>query len=414
MMLTLIYALNYLDRQLVSLLAEPIKHDLHLSDTQLGLVGGIVFVAFYATFGIPVGWLADRFNRVRIVSIACALWSLFTVLCGMTASLAQLVVARMGVGVGEAGGTPPSYSLISDLFGPSERATALAIYSMAVPAGAMLGVAGGGFIAAAFGWRAAFFCLGLPGLLLALLLFAFVEEPRRGGLDHRPHGQRDSQPHPPLGEAIAEFVRNPILVCIAVAGALAAFVGYAATAWFPPYLMRVKGMSLRELATYYSLVVGVAGMVGILTAGRLADRLMPRDPRWAAWLPAIAFLVSLPCWIGALWAPSWQVALVFIAVPSLVNPLFLAPTVAVVHNSVVPNRRAVSGAILLFTVNLFGLGAGPFYVGRISDLAEGRYGTESLGVGLASLIPFIGLTSGAYLLAARAIGRSSGPSAKSA
>lgn len=404
-MLTLIYALNFLDRQLLSILAEPIRRDLGLTDTQLGLLSGIVFAAFYTLFGVPVGWIADRASRVRIISFACAIWSLFTVLCGLATNFWQLALARMGVGFGEAGGAPPSYSLISDYFAPTERATALAVYSMAVPFGAMIGAALGGFIAAEYGWRMAFFCLGAPGIIMALLLAVFVKEPRRGRLDKLQMSAPAQDPLPTFGEAVADFFTNPILARIAVAGGLSAFIGYGAMSWNPPFLMRVKGMTLTEIAFYYSVVVGITGMIGTFVSGRLADILMAKDRRWAAWLPAIALFISIPFWVGVLWAPTWPIALAFLVVPSVANLFYLAPALALVQNSVAPNRRTISGAIILLIINLIGLGAGPLYIGWISDWAASRYDVSSLSVGLAALIPVIVVAIGAQLFAARAIGK---------
>lgn len=404
--LAIVYTLNFLDRQIVSILAEPIRKDLNLSDTQLGLLGGIVFALFYTTFGIPIGWLADRAKRVWIISGACALWSLFTALCGTATSFLQLALFRMGVGIGEAGGSPPSYSLISDYFKPEERGTALAIYSLGVPAGSMFGAALGGWIASEHGWRVAFFAMGIPGIVMALILLLVVREPKRGGLD--PAAALGAEGHdtpPPLFAAIGGFFGNRTLMLTAIAAGLSAFVGYAALTWNPPFLIRVKGMSLTQVAAYYSLVLGITGMIGTFAAGWLVDKLSVRDRRWFAWVPAIAFAITIPFWIGLLYAPTWQIALACIAVPALLNTCYLAPALAVVQNAVAPNRRTISGAVLLFILNIIGLGAGPVYVGRISDMAKPEYGENSLTIGFAALIPIVAITVVAHLVAAWSIGR---------
>ena len=404
-LLAVVYTLNFLDRQIVSILAEPIRKDLNLTDTQLGMLGGIAFALFYTTFGIPIGWLADRVRRVWIISGACALWSLFTALCGTATNFVQLALFRMGVGIGEAGGSPPSYSLISDYFKPEERGTALAIYSLGVPAGSMFGSALGGWIAAEHGWRTAFFVMGIPGIVMALLLLLIVKEPKRGGLDAFAEGKDSHDKPPPIFTAIAGFFSNRTLVCTAIAAGLSAFVGYAALTWNPPFLIRVKGMTLTQVAAYYSLVLGITGMIGTFAAGWLVDKLSVRDRRWFAWVPAIAFAITIPFWIGLLYAPTWQIALACIAVPALLNTCYLAPALAVVQNAVAPNRRVISGAVLLFVLNIIGLGAGPVYVGRISDMAKPEYGENSLTIGFAAVIPVIGITIVAHLVSAWSIGR---------
>lgn len=404
-LLAVVYTLNFLDRQIVSILAEPIRKDLNLTDTQLGMLGGIAFALFYTTFGIPIGWLADRAPRVWIISAACASWSLFTALCGTATNFVQLALFRMGVGIGEAGGSPPSYSLISDYFKPEERGTALAIYSLGVPAGSMFGSALGGWIAAEHGWRMAFFVMGIPGLIMALVLLLVVKEPKRGGLDALAAAGESHDKPPPIFTAIAGFFSNRTLVLTAIAAGLSAFVGYAALTWNPPFLMRVKGMSLTQVAAYYSLVLGITGMIGTFGAGWLVDKLSVKDRRWFAWVPAIAFAITIPFWIALLYAPTWQIALACIAIPALLNTCYLAPALAVVQNAVAPNRRTISGAVLLFILNLIGLGAGPVYVGRISDMAKAEYGDNSLTIGFAALIPIVGITIVAHLIAAWSIGR---------
>lgn len=403
--LMVVYTFNFLDRQILSILAEPIRNDLGLSDTQLGVLTGLAFAVFYTGFGIPVAWLADRANRVRIIAAACAVWSLFSAACGLAGNFVQLLICRMGVGVGEAGGSPPSYSLISDYFRPEDRGKGLAIYSLGVPFGSMIGSAAGGWIAANYGWRAAFYAVGLPGVLLALILLLVVREPKRGALDALAEGQASHEPTPPMGEAVARFFRNRTLVITALSSGLSAFVGYAVLTWAPPFLIRVKGMGLEEVALYYSLVLGVTGAIGTFGAGWLVDRLSRVNRRWYAYVPALAFLASIPCFIGFLLAPTWQLALLFFIGPALLNNMYLAPALAVVQNAAPPAMRTVSGAILLFILNIIGLGGGPLFVGMISDWAAGGYGERSLQVGLAALTPVIGITIAAHYLASRSIRR---------
>jgi MFS family permease len=404
-MLALVYTLNFLDRQIVAILGKYISADLHLTKTQFGLMGGTAFAVFYTVCGIPVAYLADRWNRIWIMSGACALWSLFTAACGATTNFVQIGLCRMGVGVGEAGGSPPSYSLISDYFPPNERGTGMAIYSLGVPLGSMIGAFVGGRIAEEAGWRTAFYAVGLPGVLVAIVMFLVVREPRRGGLDAVADGADGHEPAPPLLKAIGGFFGQRTLLLTAVSSALSAFVGYAALIWNPQFLELVKGMGGKEVANYYSLTLGVTGVIGTFGAGWLADRLGHKDRRWLAWLPAIGFTLSIPFWIGLIWAPSWQMSLMFMAGPLLLNNTYLAPALAVTQNAVSPARRTMTGAILLFVLNLVGLGVGPVYVGRIAESMEATRGHNSLAVGFAALLPIVVLTVLAHLAAAASIGR---------
>jgi MFS family permease len=403
--LAVVYTFNFMDRQIMSILQEPIRKELSLSDTQLGMLTGLAFALFYTTFGVLLAWAADRYKRIWIMAASCAVWSLFTAFCGMATNFAQLALSRVVVGIGEAGGSPPSYSLISDYFPPKERGVGLALYSLGVPIGSMLGAALGGAVAAQYGWRVAFIAVGLPGLLLALVMLLLVREPKRGGLDPLLAGAVAHDPAPPMLVAIAGFFANRTLVLTAISSALSAFVGYAMLNWNPSLLIRVKGMSLGEVSAYYSMVLGITGIIGTFGAGWLVDRLSLKDSRWYAWVPAIAFTLTLPALAGLVWAPSWPIALLFLAVPSLLNNMYLAPALTVVQNAVPPARRTMSGAILLFILNLVGLGGGPLYVGYISDHAKAQYGEHSLIIGFAALFPVIVLTILAHIAASLSIAR---------
>lgn len=403
--LAVVYTFNFMDRQIMSILQEPIRREMGLSDTQLGLLTGLAFAVFYTSFGIPVAWACDRFRRVNIMAAACGIWSVFTVACGFAGNFAQLAAARVLVGMGEAGGSPPSYSLISDYFPRSQRGTALAIYSLGVPIGSALGIALGGWVAAAHGWRAAFIVVGLPGILLALLMLLLIREPERGRLDPLPEGVAAHEPAGSIFSGIRTFFASRTMTLTAISSGLSAFVGYAMLSWNPPLLERAKGMALTEVAFWYALVLGVTGVVGTFAAGWLVDRLGRRDPRWYAWVPALAFTLSLPALAGLIWAPTWPIAMVFVAVPALLNNMYLAPALAVVQNAAPPARRTIAGATLLFILNLVGLGGGPVYVGRISDWAKPDWGDQSLLIGFAALAPMILLTIAAHLAAAHSIGR---------
>lgn len=403
--LAIVYTLNFLDRQIVSILGKQISAELHLSKTEFGLLGGTSFALLYTTCGIGVAYLADRMSRTWIIAAACAIWSLFTALCGTAQNFFQILLYRMGVGFGEAGGSPPSYSLISDYFPAERRGTALAIYSLGVPIGSMLGAFAGGKLALAYGWRTAFFVVGAPGIVLAVLMLLLVREPKRGGLDAVMDGAAEHPPAPPLLSAIGSFFANRTLVLTAVSSAMSAFVGYAGLVWNPQFLEGVKGMAAADVATWYALALGATGVVGTVASGWLVDRLGHKDRRWFAWVPAIAFALSIPFWFGMLWAPTWELAMLFLLGPMLMNQAYLAPALTVAQNAVAPAQRTMTGAILLFVLNLVGLGVGPVYVGWIADKMEPAHGDQALAYGYAGVIPFVVLTVVAHLAASVSIAR---------
>jgi len=403
--LAVVYTLNFLDRQIISILGKDISAELHLTKTQFGLLGGTSFALLYTTCGIAVAYLADRVSRKWIIAMACAIWSLFTALCGTAQNFTQILLYRMGVGFGEAGGSPPSYSLISDYFPASQRGTALAIYSLGVPIGSMLGAFAGGKLALAYGWRTAFLIVGAPGIILGVLMLLLVREPKRGGLDAFVGGATEHPPAPPILTAISGFFANRTLVLTAVSSAMSAFVGYAGLVWNPQFLEGVKKMAAADVATYYALALGVTGIIGTLVSGWLVDKLGKKDARWFAWVPAIAFTLSIPFWFGLLWAPTWQIAMLFLLGPMLMNQAYLAPALTVAQNAVPPAQRTMTGAILLFILNLVGLGVAPVYVGWIADTMEPAHGDQALAYGFAGVIPFVVLTVLAHVAASYSIAR---------
>jgi MFS family permease len=385
-----LYALSFLDRQLLSLLAEPIKADLNLTDTQLGLLSGFTFALFYSTFGIPVAWFADRSNRVRIVSAACALWSAFTAASGLAQNVAQLALARVGVGVGEAGGSPPSYSIIADYFPPERRALPLAIYSLGVPVGTMAGIAIGGWIAANYGWRSAFVAIGLFGCLYVLFILLTVREPARGASG----GARAS--HASFMTTLGSFWTDSVLRVTTIAGSVSAFVGYAMVSWIPALLMRSKGMTLSDMSAYYSVVGGVTATVGTLLSGHLLDRFGTNSPRVFGMIPATGFLLSAPFWIAGIAAPSWPIALVWLIVPFTLCSTYMPAVVTIVQNRVAPAQRSTASAILLLFMNIIGLGGGPLFVGFISDAAMQSGSANSLKIALLALSPFFAAAAASH------------------
>jgi predicted MFS family arabinose efflux permease len=403
--LAVVYTFNFLDRQLMSILQESIRADLHLTDTELGMVTGLAFALVYTFLGIPIAWLADRTHRVRIVAIACAVWSLFSAACGLARSFPMLALARLGVGFGEAGGSPPSYSVIADYFPPQRRGVGLAIYSLGVPLGTMFGSAVGAWIDKTYGWRSAFFAVGAPGVVLALVVLIVVREPPRGRFDVKAPGADRHAPGLPLLETIARFFGDRTLLLTAISSGLTAFVGYAMLNWSPSFLIRVRHMGREEVALYYSLMIGSTGVVGTFAAGWLVDRLSRMNRRAYALVPMLAVGTSLPFFVLFVWAPTWPLALCFLAVPALLLNMYLAPALTVIQNAVAPAQRGTSSAILLFVLNLIGLGGGPVFVGRVSDLFRPAYGVASLQMALYALAPFYVLTVIAHYAASRSIGR---------
>lgn len=402
--LGVVYAFNFLDRQILGILAQPIKTDLKLSDTDLGLLTGFMFAIFYTTFGIPVAGLADRVSRVRIIAAACALWSLFTLACGMATSFVQLAICRIGVGIGEAGGSPPAYSIIADAVPRENRGTALSLYSLGLPVGTMVGAALGGAVADAYGWRAAFVAAGLPGIGLALLVLLAVREPARGASDHRPPLIAPTAEGSLLG-AVKVFFGTPVLALTAVGAGLSAFVLYALFNWMPPYLLRIGGMTLSEIAIYYSLVSGLATIAGTFAGGFLADRLSRRTSRAYALLPCGASLLMIPFLLAAIWVAAWQAALVFVGLCYMLSMVYLGPALVVVQSRVPPSRRSTAGALLLFVLNVIGLGGGPLFIGVLSDHFAPGFGCRSLQPALAMLVPILLLAAAVHFAASRCLGR---------
>jgi len=403
--LCFVYVLNFLDRQLLSILAKPIQDDLGVTDGQLGRITGLYFALFYCIISIPVGWLADRTNRVRVLSLACALWSAATVACGLASSYPRLVAARMSVGVGEAGGVPPSYAIISDYFPPGKRGTALGLYNLGPPIGQALGVAFGASIAAAYSWRRAFIVLGAVGVATAMVVFLVVREPIRGGLDAAPisAGQSTTTARESLWTTCRLYFSRPILLLVSLAAGATQFVTYASINFTTLFLMREKGMTLNQIAVYYALLVGIGIGGGIYTSGRLIDRLVPRSKCAYAMVPAVALVLAIPFFIGFVWAPTWPLALLFLIGPTFFNYFYLSPAVALVQEEVAPHRRVLSGALLLLVMNMIGLGLGPTYLGAASDHFRAAHPHNSLQLAFYTLIPFYLLAVALYLVLGKAL-----------
>lgn len=398
--LCFVYVLNFLDRQLVSILAKPIQDSLQISDSELGRITGFYFALFYCFIAIPVGWLADRTNRVKVLSIACGLWSAATAACGLANNYGQLVVARMAVGVGEAGGVPPSYAIISDMYPRAQRGTAMGIFNLGPPIGSALGVAFGASLAAAYDWRIPFYVVGGIGVVTAIFVYFLVPEPQRGRYDEAPVASASG-----IGftKAISRFFSNKLLTVAALASGAANFITYGLSNFATLFLMREKGMTLDEVAIWYALAVGIGMGAGIFVSGRLIDRFAAKNRSAYATIPALSLLLALPFFIGFAMMENWQPSLALLFVPLFLNSFFLPATVTFVQGEVDPQERVISGALLLLVMNMIGLGLGPTFVGIASDYFRPEYGEHALQMAFFALAPMYLIGAGLYFWLARLI-----------
>jgi MFS family permease len=379
--LVIVYTFNFIDRQIVGILAVPIKAELHLSDSQLGLMGGLAFALFYTFLGIPIARLADRVSRTGIMTAALALWSLMTAVCGLTHSFVQLFLARLGVGIGEAGGVAPAYSLICDYFPPQERARALSVYSFGIPIGAAAGIVLGGFITSLMSWRVAFFIVGLAGLLLTPLLKLTVKEPARGALDVRRNPAAEipeGTAAPSLLQVIAVLARRPSFWGLSLGAASASMMGYGLFFWMPSFAVRSFHMTLLQASMVYGLLVLVGGLFGIWLGGVLADKYGDKRKAYYALIPAAAFVATIPFYVAGVLSTTLWISFTVLLVPTALGLVWLGPILAAVQHLVPTNMRATASALFLFINNLIGIGLGTTLIGLVSDLMRVRFGSESL------------------------------------
>ena len=395
-MLTIVYTFNFIDRQLLSILQESIKADLGLSDSQLGLLTGFAFALFYVSAGIPIARWADRGSRRNIIALAIGLWSFMTAISGLAQNYAQLLLARIGVGVGEAGGSPPAHSIISDIFPPTKRASALAFYSTGVNIGILFGFLLGGWLNEFFNWRVAFFVVGAPGLLVALVVRFTLSEPIRGLSENK----TVTNTSVPISGVLKLLWSRISFRHIAFGAALNAFAGYSTSSWTASFMIRSHGMSTGELGTWLALILGAGGAVGVFFGGLLAERLALRDTRWYMWLPALTGLICLPFMIGVYVAGDAYVALGLSVVPGVLFNVYLGNALAMTHGLVGLRMRALASAVLFFILNIIGLGMGPWFVGFLSDQLEPTFGIESLRYAMLYSIPAAMLWSVVHLFLA--------------
>ena len=399
-LLALVYIFSYIDRQVVAILIEPIKNEFGATDTEMGLLTGLAFGLLYAALGVPVGKLADRKDRRAIVAVACGLWSLATMACGFAGQFWQLLIARMSVAVGEAGGMAPSISIVSDLYPPKQRSFMISLFMMGPHLGVLIGLALGGWIAQHYGWRATFIWFGVPGLLLAALVFLFVREPRRGGFETaEAMEQLQQQPVESMWKQLRRLLGITAFRRLAFACGLAGMAGYGYGIWTPSFLVRTHGMSMAHAGLLFGVVSGLGAVAGALTSGWLCDRLVARDVRWQIGLPMLGVIVAIPCAIAFFMWPTtghWMLgslqvphALVFALVFAFFASWWPSLSFSATSHMVGSNERGVAAALLSFFLTLFGVGAGPLVTGMVSDLLTPMFGVEALRWSLVCVMLFM-------------------------
>lgn len=383
-LLMLIYTSNFVDRTILSTLAQAIKLDLVISDAQLGLLQGLAFALFYTAMGIPLARLSERVNRVSLIAVCLTIWSGMTALCGLANNFLHLFLCRIGVGIGEAGCTPPAHSLISDLYGSERRATALAVYSFGIPLGVMVGTVSGGWLVEHFNWRVAMVVVGLPGIVLAILLRLIAREPVRGASDHK---TVEHEKAPSIREVARHLFGNKAFAHITIGATLVGFVGYGTGTFAFAYFIRMFHVGYAELGLAFGLVTGLSAGLGTLLGGWMSDWAGRRDRSWYALLPAIGLLFATPLYIIAFTRGDWVTAVWWMLLPGLFHYAYIGPTLGVMQNLALPRMRATATALFFVVVNLIGLGVGPYATGALIDFAAGRrFAAAGLG-DFATLCP---------------------------
>ena len=405
-MLLVVYIFNFVDRQILAILAGPIQADLELSDTEMGLLGGIAFALLYSTLAVPLAWLADRTSRSWVITISLVCWSGFTAICGMAQNFWQIFLARLGVGIGEAGGIAPSYALISEYFPSEKRARALSIYSLGIPLGSALGVLAGGYIAATVDWRVAFFVVGLAGVLIAPLFKFLVRDKQSASsptdLTATDPVATDAAPETvPFSEIVGLLARKKSFWFLAFGAASSSMLGYGIGFWLPSLLQRSFGLSLVETSQFFGGVLLTGGVIGVLAGGWLGDRMGTRDKAAYALVPAIAFLLAIPLFAGGIMSGSVTLAFVLFLIPQALAYVWLGPVLSAIQHLVTPESRATASALFLLINNLLGLGGGIYLLGALSDQLAPIYGDEALRYSMLYALALYGLAALLMTLAAR-------------
>jgi MFS family permease len=395
-MLTMIYVFNFADRQILVILQESIKKEFQLSDTELGLLSGFIFAIFYVVLGIPIARYADRGNRRNVVASSLGLWSIMTAISGIAGNFIQLLLSRMGVGIGQAGESPSAHAMISDYFPKEKRTAALSVYSTGLYIGILVAFLLGGYLNQHFGWRKAFLVMGVPGIIFSLLFFVTVKEPKKGATDVR---ESTSGKTYSLRTALKLLFSNKIILYLTIGTAQHLFCIYALLNWTPSFLSRLHGMKIMDIGVSLGLIFGIGGAIGTYVRRSLTDRLGKKDKRYYLRVPAYSVLISILFTTGALFFQNNYLTLFCLGVSAFLQSIYLGPFIAIAHSLVPASMRALSSAILLFMLNLFGLGFGPLVVGIISDLLSPSLGMESLRWAL-TIILLLSIGSAALFFAA--------------
>ncbi len=390
-----VYTFNFIDRQILGILAGPIKAELNLSDGQLGLLGGIAFALLYSTLAVPLAALADRTGRSRVIAISLAVWSGFTALCGLATSFVQLFLCRLGVGIGEAGGVAPSYAVIAGAFPPREQARALSVYSLGIPLGSAAGVLFGGYLAARVDWRAAFLAVGIAGALLAPLFGLLVRD--------RPVAPTVAKPR--FAEVARLLAGKRSFWLLSFGAASSSMLGYGLAFWLPSLMQRSFGLDLIDTSRFYGAILLLGGIAGVLGGGWLGDRLGQGDRGAYAKLPAIAFLGAAPLFAAGALSHSAQAAFLLFLIPQGLAYVWLGPVISAVQHLVPPPMRATASACFLLINNLIGLGGGTFFLGKLSDWLAPQFGDESLRVAFVASLGLYGLAALLMALAVKPLRR---------
>jgi MFS family permease len=386
------YAVNFLDRQVVNILAESIKRDLQISDTQLGLLTGTAFGLFYSLLGLPIARLADRYSRVRIITIALALWSALTAACGIAQNYVQLFLMRLGVGVGEAGGTPPAQSLIADYFPQEQRTFAMAVFALGLPFGSFCGFLLGGIVDAGWGWRTAFVIAGVPGVFLAVLVALTLKEPPRGMSYPGAAALRDRLEPAPLRVSLAEIFARRSFIRLVLGGTCGIFIVYVTNAWLPSFLIRLHGLDSASVGGWIAFCVGVGGLIGSLGGGWLATRLKRRFARAEVWMIATSTALTAPALLWTLFASSTQFALAGMFVLYALSYVWIGPTSALIQRVTPIRSRTLAAALQLSIANVIAMLFGPPSIGYLSDRLQSVFAVESLryALGATAIVSILG------------------------
>lgn len=416
-LLIIIYVSNFVDRLIVAIVGPSLKAEMHLTDLQLGLLSGLAFALFNTVMGFPFARLAERYHRVTLISLCTAAWSILSALSGAVHTFWQLLLLRFGVGVGEAGLAPAAHSLISDYFPRERRGTALAVFSLGAPLGSLVAGVAVGAIVGSLGWRAAYWIVGLPGLILALLMFLTIREPQRGLSDVTQGQGHDDEKVPPFSAVIARLWKNRSSRYVVLGCSLISLGNFSINTFIPLFFVRVHGLSVGMAGMLFGLITGISAFIGNGASGYVADRFGRRDFRWYGWVPSVGCLLASPFYVWTLLQGSWVVAVWMLLILGVLISCWYGPSFAVVHNLVPPRMRATASSILLFCLNILGQGVGPALMGFLSDrftsiaLANGVHTVaqaSATGLRYAMVVcVLIGYVGGPlfYLLAARSMNR---------